>query len=280
MGASLIAALKHFSGPAWTAELEHAWTSAYTLVAQAMTQAAEEAARTEPPWWDAEVTAHDRRTVDVAVLTIRPASPLPYRAGQSVTVETPLRPKLWRYYSPANHPREDGSIELHIQLIDGGPVSAALVRQLRPGDVVRVGAAVGGPLTLSPDAGTDLLLVAGGSGLAPLKALIEQVGAEGGRRRVHLFHGARRPSGLYDLPALERLAAACPWLAVTAAVSHDDAYAGYRGLVGDLATQHGAWPDRDAYVCGSAAMVRATVPRLAQAGLPEAHIHYDTCAAR
>jgi len=80
-------------------------------------------------------------------------------AGQSLSLETDLRPKLWRYYSPANAPRPDGLIELHVKARDGGPVSSALVRQVQVGDWLRLGPPLG-HLSLV-DSDRDLLLVGG-----------------------------------------------------------------------------------------------------------------------
>src|SRR5919199_1789549 len=66
VGASLLATLEHFDDQ-WTPELAKDWTEAYTLVAQVMIEAAE-AASAEPPWWEADVVDHERRTIDTAVL--------------------------------------------------------------------------------------------------------------------------------------------------------------------------------------------------------------------
>jgi hemoglobin-like flavoprotein len=103
VGASLLATLEHFDDH-WTPELAKDWTEAYTLVADVMVVAAGEAAG-QPAWWDADVVAHERRTLDVAVLQVRPHARYDYRAGQSVSLESDLRPRLWRYFSPANAPR-------------------------------------------------------------------------------------------------------------------------------------------------------------------------------
>src|SRR3712207_2610831 len=88
-GASLLATLEHFDD-GWTPELAASWAEAYGVVADVMVQAAEEAAD-QPAWWDADVVAHERRTVDVAVLTIRPRAPYDYAPGQSLSLETELR---------------------------------------------------------------------------------------------------------------------------------------------------------------------------------------------
>lgn len=276
VGASLVATLAHFSAEQWSEELSVDWQTAYRLVAQTMIEAADESARYQPPWWDAVVVENDRRYFDVAVLRIRPEHRLDYHPGQSISVETVLRPKQWRYYSPANAPRPDGTIDLHVQVVDGGPVSTALVNSAAPGDRVRLGAPMGTALTLPQPAGPDLLLIAGGTGLAPLKALIEQVAAGGGQRRVHLFHGAQTGYALYDLPGLQKIAAEHPWLTVTPVVSDDPLYEGHRGLVGEFAARSRDWSRHEVYVCGSKPMVRSTASRLREVGLADHQIHFDT----
>src|SRR5947209_12253270 len=152
VGASLLATLEHFDDE-WDDALAKSWTEAYGLVADVMIAAAEKAAD-DPPWWDAEVVAHERRTIDVAVLRVAPRAPFPFLPGQSLSLETELRPRLWRYYSIANAPRPDGSLELHVKARDGGPVSTALVRGAAVGDQLRLGPALG-ELTLDHDSDRD-----------------------------------------------------------------------------------------------------------------------------
>jgi NAD(P)H-flavin reductase/hemoglobin-like flavoprotein len=275
VGASLLATLQHFDD-AWTADLAQDWTEAYQLVAKVMIEAAEAAAE-QPPWWDADVVGHDRRTFDVAVLKVKPRNPFGYQPGQSISLETDLRPKLWRYYSPANAPRPDGTMELHVKARDGGPVSSALVRQLVVGDVLRLGPPLG-HLGLDRDSDRDLLLVAGGMGLAPLKALIDQVARFGPKRRVDLFVGARIEEQLYDRSDLDRLAAENPWLAVTYAVSDDKESSLEHGDIGDVVDRHGPWRSRDVYVAGPAPMVEDTLGRLLASGLPHERIRAEVFA--
>src|SRR3954462_14304708 len=130
VGASLLATLQHFD-EGWTPELAQDWTAAYQLVAQVMVEAADGAAD-QPAWWEAEVVSHERRTFDVAVLQLRPSTELPYEPGQSISLETQLRPRLWRYYSPANAPRPAGPLETHSESRDGGPPGAAARGPRRP----------------------------------------------------------------------------------------------------------------------------------------------------
>ena len=122
VGESLIATLKHFTGAEWTPELERAWLEAYTVISDVMIRAASQ--ETSPPFWNARVIGYERRTLGTAMLRLAPEQPLPYLPGQSVALECPDRPRLWRYYSIANAPRPDGTLDFHVSIVDGGAVSS------------------------------------------------------------------------------------------------------------------------------------------------------------
>ncbi|MFI9604550.1 globin domain-containing protein [Streptomyces sp. NPDC004069] len=274
VGQALLATLAYFLGEAWTPQLQHGWTEAYALVARTMVQAAEADGAVNPAWWNAELVRHEQRGFDLAVLTLRLDHPMAYRAGQSVMVEVPSLPSTWRSFTPANPPRADGTVELHVRAIDGGLVSPALVYGLRQGDVLRLGAPVGDRLTLQPSGGRDLVLIGGGTGLAPLRGLVEEIAQHGPPRRVNLFVGARDPHGLYDMPALRHLAQAHPWLRVTPLVGADAGTVDNRSLAGPV-LRAAAWSGCSFYVCGSPAMVSATVRDLADAGIPHDLLHFE-----
>jgi NAD(P)H-flavin reductase/hemoglobin-like flavoprotein len=274
VGASLLATLAHFNGMAWTEDLARDWTEAYTVIAQVMTGAAAEDEGRNPPWWGATVVEHERRTVDVAVLRVAPDAPLGYVPGQSVAVESEARPRLWRFYSMANAPRHDGTIDFHVRIIDGGPVSSALARNATAGARLRLGAPVG-TLRLDTASRRDVVLAAGSTGLAPLKAMIEQAVGLAEPPRMHLVFGARTADGLYDLADLEKMAAQWPWLTVTPTVSAEPEYRGETGTVAEVISRRVPLTEHDAYVCGSSAMVRATVSRLRSLGLPQNHIYVE-----
>jgi NAD(P)H-flavin reductase/hemoglobin-like flavoprotein len=278
VGASLCATLMHFLGPEWDEELAAHWTAAYQIVARIMVEAAESASESTPDWWDADVISAERRTMDLTLLTVRPRRPFLFRPGQSISMEIPQRPRQWRYFSPANAPRADGSIDLHVQQIDGGQVSPTVVRSLKAGDTVKLGAPVGERLTLRDTGARELLLVAGGTGLAPLLAVLEQIDGEwhrsGNGPLVHLLHGVRMPWHLYDRPRLRQLAETRSWFEYTEVVSDDPSYPGTRGKVGTVAARqllHG----RTAMVCGGPQMVAHTLERLAAAGMQPEHIKYE-----
>ena len=279
VGASLLATLKRFLGPSWTPELADAWAQAYGIVAKVMVAAAEQHEDIAPAYWEADVVGVERRSVEVAVVEVVPREPFPYRPGQSVAVEIPQRPRLWRYFSPANAPDSSGRLQFHIQPIAGGMVSTAVVRRLSQGDTIKMGAPVGEQLTLPEDGYLpDLLMVAGGTGLAPLRAVLEQIDrawdATGSGPRVHLFHGSKMPWNLYDNEHLTRLARK-PWFDYTPVVSEDNTYPGARGLVGSVAAKANDWSRRTAMVCGSPGMVRYTVQELTAAGVPAGSIRRE-----
>jgi NAD(P)H-flavin reductase/hemoglobin-like flavoprotein len=277
VGASLLATLEHFLGPDWTAQAAESWTEAYGIVSQVMIDAATEAAESTPAWWDAEIVAHEilggRR--DIARVTIATHHPYPYRAGQSMTLETAMAPARWRFYTPAHPPRRDNTIELHIKLV--GTVSWQLVNVMGVGDRLRLGPPVGHALTLAsaaPD--SHLLLIGANTGVAPLRAVVEELAATPGHRRsVTLFYGARIAADLYDLPRLQGLAAQNPWLTVIPVVSDDMAWEGHRGLVGDAVAAGGAWAGHEVFAVGSPAMCQYTVARLKESGVVPGAIHLE-----
>lgn len=275
VGESLLATLEYFSGPAWTPEVAADWQAAYELIGSVMIDAAREDEKVRPAWWRGTVVACERRSIDVSVLYVQPEPRLDYLPGQSVAIETPSRPRLWRYYSMANAPRQDGLLEFHIRLIDGGLVSMALTSGTVAGTELRLGPPVGVLTLTKPVSDRELLLVAGSTGLAPLKAIVDQLTALPDRPKVRLFFGARNAEGLYDLDSLEKMAAEHSWLTVTPVVSAGAKFAGETGSLPDVVARQGDWSGHDAYLAGSSEMVRDTAGRLASAGMKPDQIHVE-----
>jgi ferredoxin-NADP reductase len=244
-----------------------------------MIKAAQQADGIAPPVWQARIVEHDRRRPDLAVIRLIPDSPVPYLPGQSVSVHSSHRPRLWRFYSPANAPRADGGIEFHVRAIDGGWLSAALVATAGVDDVLQLGSPVG-ELHLDPDSEADLLLLAGGTGLAPLLAMAEHVMHGAPRRRVHLFHETGTEADLYDRPRLERLAAAYPDLSVTFTARRGPVQHALPGTAADAAVRLGRWAGHDVYVCGSDEMVTATTDAVLRAGIDPQRLRTETFGYR
>lgn len=271
--AALLATVREFSGAVWSDQVAAAWEAALSLVTKTMLEAADDDAKQAPSWWLAEVVGHQLRLAGLAVLTLRPDPPLSYLPGQYVSVQSARRPREWRNYSIANAPRRDGTITLHVRAVPGGNVSTALVHHTVPGDTLLLGPARGS-MTLQSAAGRDLLCVAGGTGLAPIKAIAEQAAAAGGPAITLLF-GARTAGELYDMRELRLLAQSCPSLELVTAVSDDPGFDGPQGLLPEVMRDRPEWKDRDIFACGPAEMVRQTQAVLADLGLPPGRLHYD-----
>ncbi|HEX3752681.1 MAG TPA: globin domain-containing protein [Streptosporangiaceae bacterium] len=284
VGAALLATLRRFAGTAFTPAAEQAWTDAFAAVSALMIQAADEAGATAPAFWPAEVVGVEERFPGMAVLTIALDQGMQFEAGQHVTVQHPRWPRVWRPYSIASCPREDGLVQLHVKAIPGGWVSNALVRHTKPGSQLILGPPLG-TMTLAPAAGRDLVCVAGGTGLAPIKAIVAQAVRDAIRdsaqdpaaraRRIDLFCGARQRAELYDLTDLWQLADAWPGLQIIPVTSDDRAFEGMQGNVGRVAARYLPHRRCEAYVAGPPAMVRETIRVLAEAGLPRERIHFD-----
>jgi NAD(P)H-flavin reductase/hemoglobin-like flavoprotein len=280
--AVLVDTIRHCNGHYWTDQTQAAWEAALDRVSSVMRAAAGRDAASQPPWWIGEVVQHDRRGRDLAILTIRPDQPLRYRPGQYLAVQVPRWPRVWRNFSIANAPRENGLIDLHVRAVPGGMVSGSLVHCTSPGDTVLLGQARG-EMTASADTDRDLLCVAGGTGLAPLKAIIEAVIAAdrpGRRRQITLFFGARTEAELYDLADLRVLEWIYPALTVIPVVSNQPEFDGVKGMIPDVAARHASLEDADILISGPGRMVARTVGLLASRVQPGQIRHDPADAAR
>ncbi|MFH8407825.1 globin domain-containing protein [Streptomyces sp. NPDC018019] len=280
--AALCEALRRTAGPRWADAVEQAWVRMLRFAVAAMVRGAE-AALAEPPYWQATVTAHERRRPDLAVLRVRTNEPYPYRAGQFAALESPLLPQAWRQYSIACAPRPDGELEFHVRQTCTGGVSEALVARTRTGDTLRVGPARGS-MTLDDELASDLVLVAADTGWAPVKALLEDLSARRRHRNVRLFLGAHSFAGLYDAGPPSELERRRPWLRVTPVIGgrpgtafgpDGDGCDALAEAVAEAVTRHGDWSGHLAYVSGPTAVVETTVARLTASGMPAGSIRHD-----
>lgn len=282
---ALLHTLARLLGEDWTPGLADRWAGLYDQLADVMIAAAGQAARQGPTRWDAEIVSYERRSGDLAVIVVKVAGEpggYRWRAGQSVAVESHRRPRVWRYLSPANPPRPDGTVEFHVRAVPGGQLSPALVYQAQVGDILHLSAPTGDRLTVPPTTpagsgagpGPDLLLLAGGTGLAPLRAIAEQLAEAGDRRKVTLIVGAGYRHELYDLDAVWALRRRHRALTVLVALSADPSL-GEPQTVAEAAIRNGSWHDRLIYVCGSPAMVAGTRALLAGHGYPPEQLHIE-----
>ncbi|MFZ3595755.1 globin domain-containing protein [Streptomyces sp. BH104] len=270
VGECLIAALTQYATTTWDAETEAAWVRTYTTISQVMIDAAAEDELKAPAWWLAEVVSHDLRTPDVAVVTVRPDQPYPFLAGQYTTLETPWWPRIWRHYSFASAPRTDGLLSFHVKAVPAGWVSNALVHRARPGDVLRLGPPAGS-MTVDHTTDSGLLCLGGGTGIAPIKALVEDVAEHGHQRSVEVFYGARTNHDLYDIDTMLRLSQSHAWLSVRPIVDQQAHL-----QLPDAVREYGPWNEYDAYLSGPPGMIRSSIDALRRSGVPGSRIRHDS----
>jgi NAD(P)H-flavin reductase len=150
--------------------------------------------------------------------------------------------------------------------VAAGHVSPALVYRCPPGEILRLGAPVGTGLSAYRRSYQDLLLIAGGTGLAPLRSIVEDLAINRDGRHITMVVGADTVTGLYDLPALDALCASMTSLTVIPAVVHGPLGPAQRGTAVQVALTHRDWYGHDIYVCGSPNMVFTTRMELRGAG--------------
>lgn len=287
VGQALLTSLRMHAGDAWTPDVDRAWTEAYDVIAGAMSSAAD--AERGPSSWGATVVELHRLADDLAVVRLLSDTPVPRAAGQYVSVQVPQRPRMWRWLSPASAPNGTGELEFHVRGVPGGWVSRSIVAHTNVGDRWLVGPALG-LLAVNRTSGRDVHMVAGGTGLAPLRAIVESMATHGGNPRVQLFVGGRTRDDLYDLESLHRTAAANPWLTVVPVVEEEGSanhrapeprgmHAVQHGKLSEVVTRHGAWADRQVLISGSPPMVRATLSALVRRGTPPEQISWDPLPA-
>ena len=272
LGVALVGAMRRF-GRTWDEATEHAWVHAFSLAAGPMEQAVRAAA--DPVVVEGTVVGHRRLSWDLAVVQVAPDVPVPHRAGQYLTVEIPQRPRMWRPLSPASAPRPDGLLEFHVRAVEGGWVSRAMVAHASPGDRWRLGPPAG-RLGLDPRSTREVLMVAGGTGGAPVLALCEDMARWARPRPCTVFLGGRVPDDLTVLDRLDALAERHPWLRV-AAVCEDDPLDEQTqpGTLRDAVVRGGDWSQHDVLLSGSPNMIRATAAALLVDGVGLDRITYD-----
>jgi CDP-4-dehydro-6-deoxyglucose reductase len=219
---------------------------------------------------------------DVAVLKLQlPANQnLQYRAGQYV--EFILRDGARRSYSMANAPHNLGSppaIELHIRHMPGGKFTDHVFSAMKEKDILRMEGPFGS-FFLREDGDKPIVLLASGTGFAPIKALIEHLQHKGITRPAVLYWGARRKADLYLHDWCQQAAAEMPSLRYVPVLSEptvEDAWAGRTGFVHQAVMQD--FPDlsgHQVYACGAPVMVEAGQRDfIAQCGLPAEEFYAD-----
>jgi len=220
----------------------------------------------------------ERPAPDVLILTLK----LPgnenflFHAGQYVDIL--LKNGAKRSYSIANPPHDNATIELHVRHMPGGLFTERAFNNLKEREILRLNGPHGSFFLRDSD--KPIMLVAGSTGMAPIKSIIEHLIHFDNQRPVALYWGCRAKADLYIHEQAEQWASTYDWLGYTPVLSEplpSDHWTGRDGLVhravmADL-------PDlskHQVYACGSPAMVLAARQDFTrQSGLPEAEFYSD-----
>ena len=206
------------------------------------------------------------------VLRLPPHAQLKFLAGQYVNIIG--QGGLRRSYSMANAPQADGKLEFFIRRVDAGLMSAYWFGAARAGDLLRIDGPHG-TFFMRDVAGLDVMLLATGTGIAPIKAMLADLAGRPGAqqpRSLRLLWGGRLPVDLFCAPD-----ASLPGLQYTPVLSRAGAsWAGARGHVQDvLLGRAPRLATAQVYACGAPAMLAAAQDRLVAAGLPARGFYAD-----
>ena len=234
-----------------------------------------------------EVAAMARPSPDILLLTLRPLSAADalcqFMAGQYLELLPQQSDWLSRAYSIGNAPRDDGSVELQIRRVTGGRMTEWIFDRLQTGDIVQARGPQGN-FTMRSEPGTPLVFVAGGTGFAPVKAMIEQELALDSSRNIVLFRGVGSDEDLYELDEVGAWAARDANLRCILAIEHGPVSAtlssritAVAGNLADvLATSGESFAGRDAYVAGPPAMIPAVLSALRHRGVEQDRVRVDS----
>jgi CDP-4-dehydro-6-deoxyglucose reductase len=202
---------------------------------------------------------------------------LQFLAGQYIDIL--LKDGKRRSFSLANAPHDDGLLELHIREVPGGLFTSQVFSTMKERDILRFNGPHG-TFFLREDSAKPIVMIAGGTGFAPVKALVEHALKENVQRPIAIYWGARDRAGLYlhELPhrwASEH--AHVSYVPVLSEPAADDHWQGRTGFVHQAVLAD--FPDlsgHQVYVCGSPVMVEAIRRDLCgQAGLPADELFAD-----
>ena len=198
-----------------------------------------------------------------------PGQPDDFLAGQYLNVV--LEDGEKRAFSFANPPHEKGLIELHVRLIPGGRFTTHVFEGMKVGDPIRLEGPIG-RFTLR-ESERPILFLAGASGFAPVKSIIEDAFHRGITRPMRLYWGVRKPSDLYLKELAERWEREHENFSFIPVISHgdaDDGWTGRRGLVHEaILADFPNLSGQELYACGSAMMIESAVPAFFAQGLDE-----------
>jgi NAD(P)H-flavin reductase/ferredoxin len=217
-----------------------------------------------------------RLAPDVTILSLRFPIGLraPFKAGQYLQVVMDDGDR--RNFSMANATRDNDGAELHVRHVPDGKFSTKTLSKLSVGDSLQIEVPFGDFYLRASE--RPIILLASGTGFAPIKSIIETAIHAGNRRPMHLYWGARTHEDIYLAELPVRWAQRLPWFFFTPVLSEPaSSWRGRAGFVHDAVREdHGDLSATDVYACGNPLMVNAAQHDFTEShGLPDAQFFAD-----
>jgi NAD(P)H-flavin reductase/ferredoxin len=230
--------------------------------------------------FEATIDRLDPLTHDIRWLGLKlpDGATMRFTAGQYLEVAVPGSDDEWRSYSFANPPSQNDRVDLIIKSIPGGRFSSFLEGPLQVGDQLRVRGPFGQfGVRLSH---RPMVMIAGGSGMAPILSILNDLVETGVKRPVTFFYGARSDRDLFLLEELNALAAQYDWFTFVPALSephgNQGEWSGETGMVTEaLGRLVPATKGYEGYLCGPPPMIDAAIDVLVDSGCKERHVYFD-----
>lgn len=227
---------------------------------------------------DIQQLTHDIKYLRLA---LQPSDRISFKAGQYVQFYSApygkVKESVFRAYSMASVPSDDQAVELIVRLVPQGICTTYVHTALKVGDQVRLSGPYGDFYVRGNT--SQMVLIAGGSGLAPIRSIILDTLERGLDKQMALYFGAVTRRDLYYVDYFNDLAARhanFKFLPVLSAPKPEDEWTGETGLITEAVDRHVPdATDREAYLCGSPGMINACLNVLAKKGFTEEQIFFD-----
>ncbi|HYR24254.1 MAG TPA: ring-hydroxylating dioxygenase ferredoxin reductase family protein, partial [Aquabacterium sp.] len=234
--------------------------------------------RTQQANFDAQIADVRKLSDSTISLTIEgeALNKLAFLPGQYVNLKVPGSDQT-RAYSFSSMPRE-GKVSFLIRNVPGGLMSSFLTNLAKTGDAMTLAGPLGS--FYLRDIKRPLLMLAGGTGLAPFTAMLEKIAEQGSPFPLHLIYGVTNDTDLVDMDKLEAFAARIPNFTFTACVANPDSPYPHKGYVTQhIEPQHLNEGEVDIYLCGPPPMVEAVSQFVRERGIQPANFYYEKFAA-
>lgn len=231
----------------------------------------------------------NRRKITAIIESIRPLKPdvteytfrfqepatVHYEAGQFILVRIQESPLMYRAYSISSFDEDGARLSITVKKVPHGYGTRIIEETFREGAEIFLEGPLGHELLLDKSA-ERIVMVAGGIGITPFKAMVKDlVKHPGAIREFKLIYGANREEEFLYMEELQALEASCEKFELIPVAAFDEDWGGAKGFVTDV-LQEVDLEDAKIYMCGPPPMVKAALSKLKALHVPESRVHYES----